>query len=268
MLLGKEQMERSKRLEMIMELVEPGSVPADIGTDHGFLPIELVRRGICPAALACDVRPGPLSRASEHIQKAGLSAQIPVRLSDGFAAVKPGEVDTAVIAGMGGGLMVRILSEGEQVLSTLKTLVLSPHSEWFKVRKYLRENGWQIEAERMTKEEGKYYPAMRAGKKTAGEKNSEDDAAEGALDSTGRTILEDCYGPLLLAEKNQVLKQYLLWQKEITENILEELEKREGEAAAGRRTELLEEWENNRLALQVFEQSGCICSRKEKNYDL
>ena len=82
-------MERSKRLETILSLVPEGCVPADIGTDHGFLPIELIRRGIVSRAFAMDVREGPLDRAREHTKEAGMTGQIQLRLSDGFAALSP-----------------------------------------------------------------------------------------------------------------------------------------------------------------------------------
>ena len=105
----------SKRLERIASFVQPGSRVADIGTDHGYVPIWLVQKGVCPSALAMDVRKGPLERAEEHVEEVGLSGKIELRLSDGLAKLKAGEADTVVIAGMGGKLTCRILEQGRHV---------------------------------------------------------------------------------------------------------------------------------------------------------
>ena len=83
-------MKLSDRLEMIASFVEPGNRLADIGTDHGYVPIYLVQTGRVPSALAMDVRKGPLLRAEEHIREAGLSGRIQTRLSDGLKKLAPG----------------------------------------------------------------------------------------------------------------------------------------------------------------------------------
>ena len=218
-----------------MSLVPQGSVPADIGTDHGFLPIELVRRGIVEKAYALDVRKGPLSRAEEHISQAALSGRITTRLSDGFAALKPGEADTAVIAGMGGGLMVRLLTEGEAVVNTMKALVLSPHSEAFLVRRYLRQHGWEIEEEKLCREEDKFYPAFRA---VRGKSVTE--APPAPPEHNRQQAEEDEFGPLLLKRKDPVLKEYLQKRLRQNEKIREQLGE-ESSRAKDRRKELEEE---------------------------
>ena len=102
----------SFRLQAVAELVTGGYRMADIGTDHAYVPICLVKAGRIPGAIAADVNKGPLLRAAEHIKANRLENQIETRLSDGFSALKPGEVQSAVLAGMGGGLMIRILKEG------------------------------------------------------------------------------------------------------------------------------------------------------------
>ena len=95
-------MKLSKRLETVASFVPKGSNIADIGTDHGYVPIYLVREGQAEHAVAMDVRKGPLERARAHVEAAGLGSRIDVRLSDGLAGLKPGEADCVVIAGMGG----------------------------------------------------------------------------------------------------------------------------------------------------------------------
>ena len=90
-----------------------------------------------------------------------MSDRIETRLSDGLAAVKPKEVEEMIVAGMGGGLVIHILEEGKQIVSTLKGCILQPQSEIQKVREYLVEHGFRFEAEDMVEEDGKYYPMMR-----------------------------------------------------------------------------------------------------------
>lgn len=152
----------SKRLQMVASLVTKGYRMADVGTDHGFVPIYLVKTGVCPSALAMDVRSGPLERAREHIREYGLERQIETRLSDGVSELKVGEADSVVIAGMGGPLTVRILQEGRTVLESVKELILSPHTEAVSVRRYLQDSGWYIEEEHMVYDEGKYYVFLKA----------------------------------------------------------------------------------------------------------
>ncbi|HBA47385.1 MAG TPA: SAM-dependent methyltransferase, partial [Lachnospiraceae bacterium] len=99
----------SERLQMLADMVTPGNRLVDVGCDHGYLSISLVGAGICPGAIAMDVREGPLAAAKVHIAETGLEDYIEVRLSDGLAECWPGEADTLVCAGMGGRLMERIL---------------------------------------------------------------------------------------------------------------------------------------------------------------
>ena len=129
-------MELSKRLRMNASFVTPGNRLADVGTDHGYIPIALCLKGVIPSALAMDVNPGQ--------------------------ALCPGEADSVLIAGMGGALTVKILEAGEKVLASVKELILQPQSEIDKVRSYLLTHGYVIAGEKMVYEDGKYYPAMRA----------------------------------------------------------------------------------------------------------
>ena len=146
----------SKRLSTILELLEPCEVLADIGTDHGFIPIEAVRRGLCRRAIACDVGRGPLERAAGHIAEAGLPDVIETRLGDGLHPLASGEADRIVIAGMGGPLMARLLDECEETAAAAQSLILGPQSELDTVRKWLTDRH-AIRRERMAEEDGKYY---------------------------------------------------------------------------------------------------------------
>ena len=141
-------------------MVTRGYRLADIGTDHGFVPIWLVRNGVIPSAVAMDVNRGPLERAREHITQAGLEAYIRTRLSDGLAGLRKGEADSILIAGMGGALTLRILEKDPPQSLGAAELILQPQSEISKVREYLCRSGWKIDAEDMVLEDGKYYPMM------------------------------------------------------------------------------------------------------------
>ena len=151
----------SERLRAVASLVTPGQTLADIGTDHAYVPIRLVLDSLIPRAIAMDVNEGPLARAKENILRMGLADRIEARLSDGFEALEEGEVQCAVIAGMGGALTIRILSAFPRKVRKLDQLILQPQSELYEVRKYLAENGFRITAEDMVFEDGKYYPMMQ-----------------------------------------------------------------------------------------------------------
>ena len=99
----------SRRLKTVAGLVGLDMVLADVGCDHGYIPIYLMQKRQIPKAIAMDVNEGPLLRAKEHIQEWGLEEYIETRLSDGVKALQPGEVQSIVIAGMGGRLILKIL---------------------------------------------------------------------------------------------------------------------------------------------------------------
>lgn len=155
-------MQLSERLSSVASMVTAGNCLADVGTDHGYVPIYLYERNIIPRAIAMDVNKGPLERARLHIAEFGFENAIETRLSDGMAALKPGEVDSVTIAGMGGPLIIRILSAYPEVTASLKELILQPQSEISEVRSWLYENGYEIIEEHMVYEDGKYYPMFKA----------------------------------------------------------------------------------------------------------
>lgn len=155
-------MELSKRLLAAASLLPQGYPAADVGCDHGYAAIWLAETGRCPRVIAMDVREGPLSAARRNIQNAGLEDYIETRRSDGLAALRAGEVSGLLAAGMGGTLMIRILSEGMARAQEALALVVQPQSHLRDVRRFLRENGWVIDAEDMVWEDGKFYPMCRA----------------------------------------------------------------------------------------------------------
>ena len=154
-------MQLSQRLLAVADLAAAGHCLADVGTDHGYIPIYLMEKGNYERAIAMDLRKGPLLRAEKNRKSHGFEDRMDLRLSDGVAALQEGEADTVVIAGMGGGLVIHILTEGEKVLQSVETLVLQPQSEFARVRDYLEKKEYRIEEEHMLCEDGKYYAMMR-----------------------------------------------------------------------------------------------------------
>lgn len=229
-------MELSKRLSAVAGLVSSGLVVADVGTDHGYIPIFLLESGKCEKAFAMDVNEGPLKRARDHIAIHGLSRKIELRLSDGVKALEPGECECVVIAGMGGGLAVKILEEGKDVFQSLKEFVLQPQSELSKVREYLWRKGYKVVEEDMVEEDGKFYPMMKVTKGSDSEYSN----------------IELRYGRNLLKDNHPVLKIFLDKELRSKENILKNLEKQSGEHIEIRKKELQEELSMVKKALEMF----------------
>ncbi|MDO4324181.1 MAG: class I SAM-dependent methyltransferase [Lachnospiraceae bacterium] len=243
-------MQISKRLKAVADMVTSGSILADVGTDHAYIPIYLAERGDIPRAIAMDVNKGPLEKAREHIVQFGLEQEIETRLSDGLAALECGEVQSIVIAGMGGPLTVRILREGREKLSGCRELILQPQSDIKMVRAYIEDKGWQILREEMICEEGKFYPVMKAVPAKVQKKGMEI-GGDGENEREKMSPMELRFGPLLLQSRHPVLRDYLLREKRLDDRILEALAGRTGEAAI-RKREVEEELELIRQALSLY----------------
>ena len=150
------------RLAMVAACIRPGSRLADIGTDHAYLPVWLVEAGICPSAIASDLRPGPLESARRTVEAAGLSDRISLRLGDGLSTVRPGEAEDIAIAGMGGETIAAILAAAPLVQDKAVRLVLQPMSRAEELRRFLLENGFSLLAERLVTDGTHLYPVMTA----------------------------------------------------------------------------------------------------------
>lgn len=202
-------MQLSLRLKTVADSVTGGNRVADVGCDHAYIAIHLAENNIAPRVVAMDVNKGPLSKARENIEVRGLEDRIETRLSDGLARLNPGEADTVVIAGMGGALMVRILTEGESALKEVKELILQPQSEIFLVRRHLHTNGYRIESEKMVKEDDKYYIIIKALKDPVKESYDQE--------------LFYLYGKQLLESGSPLVEEYLLREERLKEQVEESL---------------------------------------------
>ena len=237
-------MQLSKRLASIAAMVTPGSRLADVGCDHGYLPIWLCLEGRIPCGLAMDINRGPLKKAGENIAHYGLEDRMETRLSDGLEKLEMGEVDSVVIAGMGGKLMIRILTQGAELVKGLKELILEPQSDTEAVRSYLLEIGFRIAAEDMTLEDGKYYPVIRA----IPASQSETGSGEESL-----TKLQLRYGPLLLEDRHPVLLTYLRQEEAKYRQLAEQLKQPVSLGACARAEEIKEELRLIQAAYQYYE---------------
>lgn len=158
----------SPRLMAAASLVEPGRTVADIGTDHALLPAYLVAKGICPRAVAADLRAGPLTRAKRTVERFGLSGRIRLVLSDGLNGIAPGDVEELVFCGMGGELMAELLSRAHWIRDGGHAVVLQPMSGIAGLRRWLFENGFAVRREKLAAEGRHLYYAMRAAPGQAG----------------------------------------------------------------------------------------------------
>lgn len=235
-------MELSKRLQAVADLVTAGYMTADIGTDHAYIPIYLIENGRIPGAVAADVNRGPLERARFNVTENGMNDRIDLRISDGFSAIYPGEVRSAVIAGMGGALMVRILTEGAETVKMLDECILQPQSEIEKVRTFLLQEGFLFLDEVMVEEDGKYYTAMKTvpGNGTAGK------------ETAGWNEPELRYGRLLLEKRDPVLRSFLERELRLKREILDSLEKKKSDRIAQRRAQLKQEIEYAEKGMEYY----------------
>lgn len=148
------------RLAACAAFVRPGSRLADIGTDHGYLPIRLLLDGVVPSAIAADIRPGPLSSAKENALHYGVEQRMDCRLSDGLALVNEGEAEDITIAGMGGELILRILADAPWSCKEGMRLILQPMTMAPELRRGLLELGMEITEEVAVSAAGRVYSVL------------------------------------------------------------------------------------------------------------
>ena len=137
----------SKRLQMAADLVRDGAVVADIGTDHAYLPVYLLRSGKCPSVVASDLRDGPLMNAAAATALYGVSDSVRLVISDGLDALQPEDADDFVFAGMGGTLIVELLERTPWIHDVQKHFVFQPMVHGELVRAFLLREGFRIERE-------------------------------------------------------------------------------------------------------------------------
>lgn len=187
------------RLNTLAQMVDPGSRVADIGTDHAYLPIELVKNKQINYAIASDIAKGPLQNAKNDIAEARLQGKIETRLGPGLSTVNHNDdIDTVVIAGMGGKLITDILDEAWNKHFCFKTLILEPNIGEPGVRKWLMGHKYQIVTEKLIVESGHTYELIKAR------------AVKKRINLSEKKIL---FGPYILKEKNSIF--YQKWENQL-----------------------------------------------------
>ena len=186
----------SKRLELVASFVPQGAILLDVGSDHAYLPIELVEKGQIKGAIAGEVVEGPYQSAVKNVEAHGLKEKIQVRLANGLAAFEEvDQVSVITIAGMGGRLIARMLEEGLDKLANVERLILQPNNREDDLRIWLQDNGFQIVAESILEEAGKFYEILVV--------------EAGQMKLSARDVR---FGPFLSKEVSPVFVQK--WQKE------------------------------------------------------
>ncbi len=238
------------RLSAVVGMIETGSVVADVGTDHGYVPITLVREGISETVFAIDSRPGPLARARENAVRYACADRIRFLLSDGLKELPPGEADTVVITGMGGLLIKRILDEcPEAVRSGIHTFVFGPQSEAEFFRRFLMQQHYTIEKEGIVQDGEKYYPVIRASRGRGGMKEWCPGGAERLVMAGELKSCDYCYGRFLLSLRDPVLYGKIEADIRTLEGILKDRQR----LPEGRILELEEELSKRKEARDCYE---------------
>lgn len=227
----------SKRMQLVADMVKEKSV-VDIGCDHAFVSIYLAQKPSMEKVIAMDVKTGPVDIAKANVAAYMLADRIDVRISDGFDQLSIGEADVAVIAGMGGYLMIDILDAGKKHLENGISLVLQPQSDIPEVRRYLDSAGYIIEDEEMLIEDGKFYNIMRGIHR-----------GEATVEYTPDDYN---YGPVLLKKKHPVLKKYLEFFCEKNIALIEKLKTAGSDKTKERMKQLLDELNYSKNLLDKY----------------
>lgn len=190
------------RLKTLAKMVDHNSRVADIGTDHAYLPIELVKNGRVKFAIASDIGQGPLLNAKKDIEEAGLQDSIETRLGNGLETItKKDEIDTVIVAGMGGKLMTEILNSAWLKGFHFPTLILEPNVGESGVRSWLMIHGYKIIQEKILAEAGHIYELIKAV------------LAKKVKPLTEKELL---FGPVIVQDKEPVF--YEKWQNQLEYN--------------------------------------------------
>lgn len=211
----------SNRLQTVARHIPAGCTVADIGTDHGYLPVFLAINDISPKIIAADRNKGPLSSAEQLIGLLSLENQISTRLGDGLSVLAAGEAEVICIAGMGGMTICDILAADMDKAKRAKRMILQPQRNVAAVRNFLAENGFRLVAEDLAEDDGFYYEILvvESGEMTLTEAEAE-------------------FGPLLLANGHPLLKDFLSLRERDLTRLLQAMQGNSGAESQKRREQL------------------------------
>lgn len=217
-------MKLTKRLHAIAQKVEKNSIVADIGTDHGYIPKYLIDNEISKMVIATDISEGSLSKTTSYVEEETLSDFIMPRLGSGLSTIKPFEVDTVIIAGMGGVLISEILEADRKKASTFVRFILQPMVGSIELRKYLISSGFKILGEDLVKEDGRYYEII---------------LAENGVQKFEKEMDYEI-SPILISNQHPIWREFVEWKLATVESISRDLESQTSDKSVSRNQELKE----------------------------
>ncbi|MBS5964122.1 tRNA (adenine(22)-N(1))-methyltransferase [Finegoldia magna] len=195
---------KKRRLEEIINLVEDNSIVADIGTDHGIVPYELIKSNKAKKVIASDISEKSLDKLREKLDYLDEPEKIILNVSDGLDNLNEYQVDTIIISGMGGNLIVDILNKNIDVAKSANCLILGANNSLSVLRKFLHDNSFEIIEEVDLFENDKYYQIIKI--------------------KVGKQLFSNDYeyefGKFLIDNKSENLKQYIKQQIENKKTIL------------------------------------------------
>lgn len=214
----------NQRLDRILSLIDNGTGIADIGTDHGYIPVKLALSSYTGKIIATDINDAPLKKAIKSADDNSCIDRIDFRLSDGLSSIDPSEIDTVIIAGMGSDLICRILDSADWICSSEFKLILQPMSKTPVLRYWLLNNGFNIFKECYVKQNGKIFNLLESRYSDNCSKYADTDFYTGIINSVpdseiplfyeNRANLINEYQQLLLSlEKNRDSKKYIYYNK-------------------------------------------------------
>lgn len=198
----------SKRLQAVAAMVPDGKTIVDIGTDHAQLLISLVQQQKITRAIGIELTDGPFANACRQLVRHNCRDRVEIRQGDGLQPLRPGEAELAVISGLGGNAIVRILEESPEVAATLRHMIIQPMGQVGEVRAWLGRQGWRIEKEELIREGGHFYVIISA-------------IPTGTAISL--TDLELEIGPKLLSTRHPLLGSYIWGMLQQQRAILQQL---------------------------------------------
>lgn len=214
-------MKLTNRLLKIASLVNKNKRLADIGTDHGYIPVYLLNKGVIDFAILADINKGPLENARSEVKRNKLQEKVDLRLGSGIEVLKKGEVDEIIIAGMGGILIADLLEANKEVAHNTEKLILQPMQAQEELRIYLLNNGYEILDECLEKEDFRLYEIIVA-KYTGKNTNVEDNIYY----EVGKKLIEN---------KDKLLPEFIENKIKKYNNIIEKLGDNNSEAVVSKR---------------------------------
>lgn len=198
----------NQRLSCVASFVDDNKKVIDVGCDHALLSIFIVQNKSPLKMIASDIKEGPLKQAKENIKKYKIENEIKVKLGNGIQTIEE-DIDTIIISGMGGLNMIGILKYDIDKYKNVDTIILSPNSDTFEVRKEICKLGFYISDEKLVKDKNIVYPVIKfqRGKKKY-------------------SYSDYLYGPILIKNKDNLFMEYISKERETKKKLLDVLPKK------------------------------------------